>query len=305
MSTISPSLEQAQLQTFEANFAFLAQQKNSKLLSSQAISMMPVKGLTNMSRIGKAELDEITGVRNPQITPEAMDNDNRISKTRRFTKSFLVDNFDAAVYMITDPTSALFQTLQYAKERTADRVIIESATGTVLVGRPDRAPTETSAADDGVITVVGTTNFDYANTVTILERNFKNNEVTGDTITFAISANEEHTLKQEDKFINQNYTAYRNVDNRDISNVGGLNIVTFAGSKTGVSSIINPVLPESGGVRKCVAMAADAVGFGMELGTFGVQKASGYVNSWEITIEVYFKALRKDGSRVQIVTTTV
>lgn len=303
--TISPSIEQAHLLVFENNFMQLAQQKDSKLLSSPAVTMMPVKGVSNISRIGRTELNEVTGIRNPLLNPESMDNDNRRAKFRRFEKSFLVDNFDAAIMMITDPTSALFQTLQYAKQRTTDRVIIESAVGTVLVGRPDREPTEVSAADDGVITITGTTNFDYANVVTVLERNFKNNEVFGDAITFAVSANEEYLLKQEDKFINNDYTAYRNVDQRDIKNVGGLDLVVFAGSKTGVATIERPILPESGGTRTNVAMAADAIGFGMELGNFGVSKSPNHVNSWIIAIEVYFKAVRKEGVRIQKVTSTV
>ncbi len=303
--TISPSIEQAQLQQFENNFYILSQQTESKLLSTPAVSMIPVKGKSNFSRLGRTELNEITGVRNPKLTPESMDNDNRIATKRRFEKSFLVDNYDAAIELITDPTSDLFTLLKNAAKRSTDRVIIEAAVGSVLTGRPDRAPVEVSAADDGVITVAGTSNFDYANVVTILERNFKNNEVVGDGITFAISANEEYTLKQEDKFINNDYTAYKNVDQRNIQGVGGLNIVTFAGTKTGVATINNPILPESGGTRKCVAMAEGAVKFGMEIASFKVMPAPGYVNSWIVAIEVYYKALRVEGNKIQIVTATV
>jgi hypothetical protein len=219
--TISPSIEQAHLLVFENNFMQLAQQNESKLLSSSGVSMMPVKGFSHISRIGKTEMDDITGQRNPEINPESMDNDNRKANMHRFAKQFIVDNYDAAVQLITDPTSALFETLRRAKNRTADRLVVNTAVGSVLIGRPDREPTSLSAANDGVLTVVGTTNFDYANVVTVLERNFANNEIDASSIDFAISANEEYLLKQEDKYINSRYTDAAGTVKNAVQKCGG------------------------------------------------------------------------------------
>ena len=66
MATINPSLDQATLLTFEKNFFKLAQQKDTKLLNTPAIKFMDIKGISNVSRMGKTELIEVTGIRNPE-----------------------------------------------------------------------------------------------------------------------------------------------------------------------------------------------------------------------------------------------
>jgi len=304
-NVISPSIDQAKLLTFEKNFYKLAQQKDSLLLSSPAISFMPIKGVSHISRLGRTELVNVSGERNPEKQFSQMQNDNRRTTNYRYTKTFLVDNYDAAVQLITDPTSDLFTQLTYAKNREADRVIITAAGAAVVTGAPDSAGTSTSFANDGGRTVDGTSSFTYANVLTKVTRNFKNNEILANGITFAMSANEEYSLKQDDKVINNDYTNYRPVNDGQIGRLDGHNFVIFAGTETGGVSITNPILPEASGVRTNYAMAPDAIAFGMEIGRLDVTRSATHVNSWEITIDVYFKAVRKEGVKVQKITSTI
>lgn len=303
--TLNPAIDNAKLQAFEANFMLLDQQKTSKLMSTPSISYMPVKGVSYINRLGGTELIEVTGERNPDKRIESMSNDVRRSVTKRFTKTFIVDNMDAAINLITDPTSDLFSILGFAKERAGDRTIVEAARGSVIIGAPDTSGTSKTAAEDGVITVAGTTNFDYANVVSIIERNFANNEVEDGGLTLALSAQEEYKLKQDTKFLSNEYNNIKPVAGQAMNSVGSLNVVRFGGSVQGVKEYANPVLPEIGGVRYCLAMAPEAIKFGMELGALSVDKSALKVNSWEVTIDVYFKAVRTQGSRVQIITATV
>lgn len=302
---INPSIDQSYLQTFEKNFYKLAQQKDSKLLGSSAVSFMPIQGQSFMSRLERTELVDVSGIRNPEKQYSQMQNDARRTNKSRYTKTFLVDSYDAMVQLITDPTSDLFAQLAYAKNRTADSLIIETALGSVVVGAPDTAGTTVTAADDGVITVDGTSSFNYANVITPVRRNFKNNELMAEGLTLAISANEEYSLLQDEKFINNDYTQARPVDSGNLTSASGLQIVNFAGTDTGLIAVPNAILPENGGVRSNVAMHPDAIGFAMEIGKLEADKSATHVNSWEITIDVWFKAVRKEGVKVQKITSTI
>ena len=302
---ISPTIDQAKLQVFEKNFYKLAQQEDSKLLASPAVSYMPIQGTSYLSRMERTELVDVSGIRNPEKQYSQMQNDARRTTNSRYTKTFLVDSYDAMVQLITDPTSDLFMQLAYAKARTADRLIVSTASGSVTVGAPDTAGTVKTAAQDGVLTVDGTSSFTYANVITPVRRNFKNNELMTDGITLAISANEEYLLLQDDKFINNDYSQARPVDNGSLTTASGLQIVNFAGTDTGVIAVANPILGEVSGVRTNLALHPDAIGFAMEVGKLAAEKSATHVNSWEITIDVWFKAVRKEGVKVQLITSTI
>ena len=85
----------------------------------------------------------------------------------------------------------------------------------------------------------------------------------------------------------------------------GIRVVKFAGTETGSHTIENPILPEVGLERKCVVLAPESIGFGMELLDLSVSKSSSKVNTWDITIDVAFKTIRYEGVKVQQITTTI
>ncbi len=305
--TISPSIDQGALQNFMDSFHELAQQTKSKLVATKAIKFMPSKGkTTNMARIGRVELTEVN-TRNPDKQYGDYNIDNRQFSKRRFTKTITIDNKHDINELIKDPTSDILNQLNHAKERVIDRIAINAATGAVLTGAPDAAPTSTSAATDGVITITATSGFVYA-TVKSITQNYINNDVSYDTFsgaTICITGTENSDLMSEVEFINNDYISGKPVETGVMEKAGGYRTQLFAGSEAGGITVTNPILPEGASTRSCVVLAPESVAMAMELADLSVTKSATKVNSWDITIDFWINAMRTEGVLVQIITTTL
>lgn len=305
--TISPSIDQAALQNFQDSFYELAQQTQSKLVGNNAVYFLPSKGKTNnMARIGRLELVEVN-TRNPDKQFSDYNLDNRQFQKRRFTLTVQIDAKYDINELIKDPTSDILKELNNAKERVIDRIAVASAVGPVLTGGPDVAPTSTSAASDGVITVSATSGVVYATVQTVVQ-NYINADIPIDAwqaATFCITGKENTNLMGEDKFINNFYIGTKVVDKSTMQNAGALNIVLFAGSVNGGVTVTNPILPEGTSTRSCVVLCPRSIAMAMELGDLSVMKSATKVNSWDITIDFWINAMRTEGVKVQIVTTTI
>lgn len=305
--TISPSIDQAALQNFMDSFHELAQQTKSKLVASRAIKFMPSKGKTNnMARIGRVELTEVN-TRNPDKQYGDYNVDNRQFSKRRFTKTVTIDSKHDINELIKDPTSDILKQLNNAKERVIDRIAVAAATGAVLTGAPDTAPTSTSAATDGVLTVTATSGFVYA-TVQAITQNFINNDVDYDVFsgaTICVTGKENTDLMGETEFINNQYIESRVVDKGVMDKAGAYRVCLFAGSVNGGITVVNPILPEGASTRSCVVLAPESIAMAMELADLSVSKSATKVNSWDITIDFWINAMRTEGVLVQIVTTTL
>lgn len=301
------NLDQAKLLLFEKNFMRVATQKDTKLSNTPAVKHMDIKGVSNISRIKGNDLVEVTAEgRNPDKKYVDIDNDNRRSVARRFTRTYLVDSYDKAVQLVTDPTSDLFENLKDAKNRMTDKCICDSAVASVTVGAPDVAGTTKTAAEDGVITIAGTTTFDYATVISPAITTFTNNYIDCSAgVTLAISGVENQALRDDDKYMNAFYSAQHTVDRGAITNASGFNVVTFAGSVNGGKTITNPVLPENTGTRSNLLLAPNAIAFAVEIGKLACEPSPTKVNSWEITIDMWVKAVRTEGARVIILTSTI
>ena len=300
----NPNLDHASLLLFEKNFERLAANKDTKLLNCPAIKHMDIKGISNISRIEGNDLVDVTASgRNPSKQYLTIRNDNRKSVAKRFTGTYLVDSYDRAVKLITDPTSDLFQNLKEAKNRLTDKCIIDAAVGSVTVGAPDSSGSTLTAAQDGV---AGTSNFNYATVISPAITQFKNNYIDTEGITLAISASEEEALRNDDKYMNALYSNQHVVDRGTITNASGFNVVTFAGIVQGGSAVDLPILPEStGNVRSNVLMAPKSIAFAVEIGRLDCERSATHVNSWEVTIDMWVKAVRLQGSKVIILTSTM
>ncbi len=305
--TISPSIDQAALQNFMDSFHELAQQTKSKLVASNAIKFMPSKGKTNnMSRIGRIELAEVS-TRNPDKQFGDYNVDNRQFSKRRFTRTVTIDAKHDINELIKDPTSDILRQLNNAKERVIDRIAVAAATGAVLTGAPDAAPTSTSAATDGVISITATSGFVYATVKTITE-NFINNDVSFDTFsgaTICVTGKENNDLMSEVEFINSDYISGKPVESGVMEKAGAYRVQLFAGSQNGGITVVNPILPEGSTTRSCVVLAPESIAMAMELADMGVTKSATKVNSWDITIDFWINAMRTEGVLVQIITTTI
>lgn len=303
----SPNLDHASLLLFEKNFERLAANKDTKLLNCPAIKHMDIKGISNISRIEGNELVDVTSKgRNPEKQYLEIRNDNRKSKAERYTGTYLIDSYDRAVKLITDPTSDLFQNLKEARNRLVDQCIVKAATGSVVVGAPDEAGSELSAEDDGVVTIDGTSSFDYITCISPAITQFKNSYIDTNGVTLAISAVEEEALRNDDKYMNALYSSNNTVDRGTITNASGFNVVTFAGNRQGAKKVDLPILPESEeNKRSNVLMAPKSIAFATEIGRLDCERSPKHVNSWEVTIEVYFKAVRLQGSKIIIIESTM
>ena len=305
--TISPSIDQAALQNFLDSFHELAQQTKSKLVASNAIKFMPSKGkINNLARIGRIELVEVN-TRNPDKQFGDYSVDNRQFTKRRFTRTVTIDAKHDINELIKDPTSDILKQLNNAKERVIDRIAIAAAVGAVLTGAPDAAPTSTSAATDGVITITATSGFVYA-TVKSITENFINNDVSMDSFsgsTLCATGKENSDLMSEVEFINNDYISGKPVESGVLEKAGTYRVQLFAGSQNGGITVVNPILPEGSTTRSCVVLAPESIAMSMELADMGVEKSATKVNSWDITIDFWINAMRTEGVLVQIITTTI
>ncbi len=302
----TPNLDNATLLLFEKNFERLAANKETKLLNSPAIKHMDIKGISNISRIEGNELVNVTAKgRNPEKQYLPIRNDNRISTAERYTGTYLLDNYDKVVKLISDPTSELFENLADAKKRLTDKCIIDAAVGSVLVGEPNKAATALTAAQDGVKTIDGTTEFSYKKVISKAITTFKNQYVDVDGVTLAISATEEEALRDDPNYTNALYSNQNTIDKGTITNASGFHVVTFAGNENGGAMVDLPILPESEGIRQNVLLAPKSIGFAVEIGRLDCVQSSIHVNSWEITIDMYVKAVRLQGSKIIIIKSTM
>lgn len=306
-NTISPSLDQGQLQNFNDSFFHLAQQDKSQLESSAAVVYLPSKGkVNNMARIGRLELVEVN-TRNPdkQFSDYALD--NRQLTKRRFTLTVQIDAKYDINELIKDPTSDILKQLVNAKGRTIDRVIVAAAVGAVLTGSPDAALTSTSAANDGVITVDASAGLTYEK-IQEVTQNFINNDLGYSLIkgsVLCISGAENTDLMSEVEFISNDYISGSPVSDGMQMKAGTYQIVMFAGSVTGGITVTNPILPEGTTLRDCVVLAPESVAVSMEIGKLDVTRSATKVNSNDITIDLWLNAMRTEGVRVQKVQTTI
>jgi hypothetical protein len=304
---MATGFKQAELLVFEKNFIRVAQQVDSKLLATPAIHHIDIKGISNLATIGSTELTEVTDKgSNPDKVYEEMSIKNRKSVQRRFTKTYLFDDYDKCVNFITDPTSDLFSNLREAKNRMSDRCVADAAIAPVIIGGPQEAGETVSAADDGVITLDGKSSFGYEKVISPAITAFENNYIDcSNGVTLALSANEEEQLRNDDKYMNALYSNANTVDRGKITNASGFNVVTFAGTKNGVSEVELPILNETDGVRTNLLLAPNAIAFAIEIGRLDCQKSATKVNSWEVTIDLWVKGVRREGRRVMKLLSTI
>ena len=307
-NTISPSIDQAAKLNFMDSFHELAQQSTSRLVKSGAISFAPSNGkTTNMARMGRIELAEVN-TRNPDKQYGDYAVDNRQFSKRRLTRTITIDAKYDINELLKDPRSDIMNQLLYAKERSVDRIAVEAAVGNVLVGAPDEAPTLVSAVNDGVQTIDATAGFVYG-TVEAVTQSFVNGDVPYSTFrgsVISVTGKEHTSIMGEDKFINNDYINGRPVEDgimKELSRLYSLEL--FAGSVNGGAQVTMPILPEATTTRTCVVLAPSSILMSMEIGSMEVTKNPIKVNSFDITIDLWINAMRKEGALVKLITTTM
>lgn len=303
--TINPSLSQGELLEFNKMFHSLSQQRQSRLSAGGVITFLPMGGKDmNYSRIGKLDLVK-TSERNPDHQFSEYSIDNRKLSQERYTRTVMLDQKFDIMELITDPTSPIMQELVNAEQRLRDRVAIAAAIGPVRTGAASGADVMVSAANDGVLTIDATSGFVYG-TYTKLIENFTNNDVDTMSGLIALAGGENTDLMGEEKFINNDYTQARPVDTGSVNNLAGWGIAKFAGSVNGGIQVTNPILPEGTTTRTCVALTPGSILMRhtvekLEVVEFKETK----VNSKGVVISVLSEAMRSEGAKVQLITTTI
>jgi hypothetical protein len=301
------TIDQGAKLTFQNNFYKLAAETNSALAKSAACVYIPAMGKThNMGRIGSTELVKVEG-RNPLKQYADYFLDNRQFSRARFTRTFQVDYKDDINELIADPTSDLLARLNEAKDRTIERQIVSCASGSVLVGAPDETPTAVTAANDGVLTITATGGVDYS-AIQQITQNFINNKLGLDQIrgtVFSITGQEHSDLMGISQFINNDFISSRPVDAGYQSNLGMYGVNVYAGSVLGGITVDNPILLEGAVNRTCVILAPKSIAISYDIGRLDVKQSDSKVNSYDITIDLIVGTMRIEGSRVQLMTTTI
>lgn len=296
---IETGFEQAVMQQFDKNYQRVAQQTESKFITTPAVQHMDIKGISNLATIESTELEEITDKgSNPDKVYEDASVKNRKSVQRRFTKTYLYDSYDACVNLIKDPQSDLYLNLKEAFKRMTDRCVADAAIAPVYIGKSTEIGTLVSAADDGVMTIDGKTAFNYENVISPAITMFNNNYINADSVTLALSGVEEQALRDDDKYMNAFYSSANTVDKGKITNASGFHILNFAGTQNGVSEVELPILKENEGTRTNLFLAPNAIALAYELGRLDCGRSATKVNSWEVTIDVWVKTCRREGKRV-------
>lgn len=305
--TSSPSISQGALLNFQRQFYQMTQQTKSKLVKTGAIIYLPSQGKTNeMARMGRLELTEVNS-RNPDKVYTDYAIDNRQFTKRRFTATVVVDAKHDINELIADPTSGIINALDAAKERGIDRVAVQAAVGNVLIGGPDTAPTSLSAANDGVITVDGSAGMTYE-VIQAVTQNFINSDLQYDQFqgsSVLLTGKENAQLMGEIEFVNNLYMPSKAVGKGVLDEAGTYLTQFFAGSVSGGAQALNPILPEGTTTRSCVVLAPGSIAMAMELAALKVSESATKVNSNEITIDFWINAMRTEGVKTQIITTTM
>lgn len=304
---MSLTIDQGAKLTFQNNFYRIAAETTSALAKSAACVYIPAMGKThNMGRIGSTELVKVEG-RNPLKQYADYFLDNRQFSRSRYTRTFQIDYKDDINELIADPTSDLLARLNEAKDRTIEREIIGASVGSVLVGAPDETPTTVTAANDGVLTVTATGGIDYS-AIQEITQNFINNRLGLDQIRgsiISVTGKEHADLMGISQFVNNDFINAKPVDAGYQSRLGMYGVNVYAGSVSGGITVDNPILLEGATNRTCVILAPSSIAISYDIGRLDVQRSDSKVNSYDITIDLIVGTMRIEGSKVQLMTTTI
>lgn len=312
MISVNGNIENNLKITFQETIHELLRQKQSYLSNTPAVYNAPFNGrVLGIVRAGGVRLKE-ANERNARLQRQEYLFDNRWTTKKRWANSWIMDNADV-MDAIANPESSLYTAITDAINVLKDQVILKAAVGSVKVGgRTYDDPVRIlQPEDDGVkeIDATGSYNFD---TIKRIKTNFGNNYVSNG-ITIAQTINEESQLFSDNRLINKDYENGLNVNhNGEGSFLKILNcrfISDFAGSDNGAEGVgkkYDPIIPEIGGFRYCVAMAEKAVQFGLvQIDVRTTPNLEGYVDSTGIDVVVRAHALRLQGEKVQIIKTTI
>lgn len=285
------------------------QQRKSILRGSGLVIETDFDGLAkNYLTTGVAELSQVS-TRNPDVVYKDPNNENRQIRFARYQGGEMYDLVTDKKVLQPGFIEKRLEEYRYALERLIDRVGVAAIGAARIIGSPwQEDPIDTtSATDDGMIEL-GDQTVNYA-LLTTLQANAQNMGATQAEANdgyLLVSANEEALLKQDENFIKNDYNAPVPAGTR----IRGLmlpsvNVMTWAGTKTGVKTVTDPVLPESSGKRTCYFLLPRSLVMAYRVNKMGLFPVPGKLNSVSIVVDVSVAGLVIDGERSQSFTTSL
>lgn len=309
-TAVNPAnLNQAIREEWDSMWRDPMQQRKSLLRGSGLVIETDFDGLAkNYLTTGIAELTQVS-TRNPDIVYKDPNNENRQIRFARYQGGEIYDLVADKRVLQPGFIEARLREYNFALQRLIDRVGVAAIGAARIIGTPWQADpiTTTTAAADGMIEL-GAQTVNYA-LITALQANAQNAGATQAEVNegyLLVSANEEALLKVEEEFISNLYNTPVPAGSRVKGfSVPSFSVLSWAGSKTGGTTIPEPVLPESAGSRTCYFMLPRSLVLAYRVNKMGVFPVPGKLNSISIVVDVSVAGLVIDGHRTQSFTTTI
>lgn len=285
------------------------QQRVSLLRGSGLVIETDFEGLAkNYLSTGLAELSQVS-TRNPDVVYKDPNNENRQIRFARYQGAEMYDLVADKRVLQPGFIEARLREYNYALQRLIDRVGVAAIGAARIVSTPWTADpiTATTAAADGMISL-GAQTVNYA-LITTLQANAQNAGATQAEVNegyLLVSANEEALLKREQEFISNLYNTPVPAGTRAKGlTVPSFSLMSWAGSKTGATTVAQPVLPESEGSRTCYFMLPRSLVLAYRVNKMGIFPVPNKLNSISIVVDVSVAGLVIDGHRSQSFTTSI
>lgn len=298
---------------YSAVMANVLSQENSMIVGSGILQFTPFEAYQyNKAVMGTATLTDITGKRNPTLQYQDYSIQDRVARTKRFTRSINIDAAYDMKWLAANPQSAAMQSLKNVIAKTIDRECVAAITGNRLIKAADQSVSAVSAAADGTLTLDMTGGFDVSAAMRI-PNYFSLQNASLDQINRAIafmgSAEYYKDLMEDPKFISFDYRNDKALASARIQPlIGGMGTIVVPGGSDDAEGIIDasPILPESSTVRTNFAVLPGALEAMIDV-KLDVRESreQGFLTGNILTADVTMSFLVVDPKKVVLFSTTI
>nr|DAH24281.1 MAG TPA: hypothetical protein [Caudoviricetes sp.] len=301
--------------TFESKYILQEQHTASVLKNSGVLRMFTMEEAGSMRNFAgidtpTADFTALTSKNQAALTYNALSFNNRRLDWSTYGLNFAVDKEVDIVKAVADPTSDLIQKLIYPKiYELWDRQGFQAAVGPVMTGAPNTAGTSTSAATDGVKTVVATSGITEALLRKItqiwINNKYSAEKIRNDAVGF-ITGSENTAFMGLEKLTNRLWTECTDENKNVVMKLFDTITMKVVYGSDADTTYTNPLIPEASAVRSCpFIMKGGVAGVIGDLEIWVNRNPETYQNSQLIKVNVPCGFMRTRGTDVIILSTTV
>ena len=273
------------------------QQMKTRLRDKVEVVPMNTQDMT-VETLDSLEAVEITS-RHQKTQGQDIVHGRRRLRMREFRCTIYLDQRDE-ISTLVDPQRNYAGAVSKAMYRQFDRLVVEAMDATVYTGKD--MTTTLSFASDGGKTVNATAGLTYEKILEI-NQNFADYEIGTDLdegAYLAIAAEDHTDLLLEIELTSGDYTREYALEKGKIVRAVGNEVIVFGGA------VNNPILPVNGSnVRSCFAFTTGAIQVGMAMDQAPrIDERADLNYAKQVQAVLMMGAVRKEGARVQKVTTT-